>query len=467
MEFTKTLIDWNRIRTRGIQSLQTYNPPSVNDADRTEYNSKVTATYFYLTQKPDGTEQQKVQLSDRRFFASDSRILRIWWVDTYYWIVKTDTLSALFHETDCVVTFQTTVIGNTQLDTKFAVEPMSASIYTVKDTRPINMNGEMKTTCERRFSISYHPFNVPVDDTNDTITYKIPIPPAEIERIKKYQAAKRELCMVTEGKIKSLPDQSGSNIQDYLTPKSRPYFEYVNKLLKQMLIAGNIRDRDNKSAAVFGGYVLNLIEHAFAYRADPLQTTYTPPKDIDVWLRYDSCQGSTEFNLTQMQRIFKQNIIPFLEESGHITSWDTLKPHQLNYSVHNLVVDGEYRFDFSGNTFGSASFSNIVDFTVNSLFYDVHTGKIGMRLTTEYTLRDIISDHIRNRKLVPMLRCDKIRSIIRNTDDFRWYCDKLKAREHNTQAKSYKYPTGLPDILTEFVDGMVKQRLFADPPHDG
>jgi len=346
------------------------------------------------------------------------------------------------------------VIGNYTLKTMLIVELQSADIKTKPLTTRAS-DGSTVVRHERKFTISYYPAGNPFDQENaDTLTYQIPIPTDEIERTKQYQAATRIMQQVSEGARIRLPDPVGSNIQDYLTPKSRPYFEYINKLLIRILTAGNIKL--NKSAAVFGGYVLNLVEHAFAYRADPHGATYTPPKDMDVWLCYDSSQGPTEFSKTKMQNLFERNIIPYLKESGHTTTWETLQKHRLNYGVHNLVVDGEYRFDFNGNVYGSSSFGDLGDFTVNTLFYDVHTGKMSMRIASEYTLRDIISDHIRNRKLVPMLRCDRLQRIIRTEVDYDWYFSKMQDRERKTLAKGYKYPVGLTSLPDTFTTSMME-----------
>lgn len=459
MEFTNTKTIWNKIRTCGFQSVRTYknrSPATYNEDSGMEDKDTtypVVNNYFFVTQLADGTDMRSEKL-EGTLFSRDSNVQRIWWVDIHYWVVQTDTYSALYYNMDCVVTFPTMVTGNYTLDTKMMVEPQSATVKIVNiRQKPVKNGGKMSgIERERRFSISYYPSGESFGETRDTVTYQIPIPESEIEHTRQYQAATRRMQQLAEGVCDSLPDPTGSNIQDYLTPKSRPHFEYVNKLLKQMLAAGDLRN--NKSAAVFGGYVLNLIEHAFAYRANPKSTTYTPPKDIDVWLKYDSSQGSTEFSKTRMQRLFQQNIIPYLEEAGHTTSWNTHQEHQLSYSVHNLVVDGEFQFDFSGNAYGSSSFSNLGDFTVNNLFYDVYTGNLSMRIATEYTLRDIISDHIRNRKLVPMLRCDRLCNIINTKTNYDWYHAKLQTREQKTQAKGYAYPPGLPHILEVFTEGM-------------
>jgi hypothetical protein len=128
--------------------------------------------------------------------------------------------------------------------------------------------------------------------------------------------------------------------------------------------------------------------------------------------------------------------------------------HHLDYGVHNLVVDGEYRFDFTGNTYGSSMFDDLGDFTVNNLFYDVYTGKMSMRIASEYSLRDIISDHIRNRKLVPLLRCDRLQRYIRNMSDYDWYYNKICQRETKTQTKGYKYPERLSSLPDTFTEGM-------------
>lgn len=470
MAFTNTRTTWNKLRTCGVQTVRTYKVRTVTNHEDTYLEGEnptnpVTYSYFFVTQKPDGSDSNSNMLSGT-LFEQDSRVHNIWWADIHYWVVQTDTNSALYYDMDCVLTFPTMVTGNYALKTNLVVEPRSAIVKTINIRQKQGKDGAKSTRRERRFSISYYPSGESLGDTRDTVTYQIPIPESEIEHTRQHHADTRRMQQIAEGVCNSLPEPSGSNIQDYLTPKSRPHFEYVNKLLIRMLAAGNLRC--NKSVAVFGGYVLNLVEHAFAYRANPKGTTYTPPKDIDVWLKYDSSQGSTEFSKTKMQQLFQQNIIPYLEEAGHVTSWDTLQEHRLSYSVHNIIVDGEYQFDFSGNAYGSSSFSNLGDFTVNSLLYDLHTGKLSIRIDTEYTLHDIIRDHIRNHKLIPMLRCDSLKEIIHNESDYDWYYTKLQTREQKTLTKGYKYPPGLPHVLEVYTDGMkdhitlIRERNFGD-----
>jgi hypothetical protein len=453
MEYTNTHTTWNKIRTRGIQTVRIYiqRPMNAPDSDDEETQQTVMYRYSLVTQQPDGTEKTGTELTGN-LFAQDSRVCQVWWVDNYYWVVKTDANSALYYGTECVVKFPTTASCNFTLRTEMVIEPQSADIETkIITTRATD--GRKKQRTERKFSISYYQTDKPFDSGNeDTLIYELPIPEDEIKRTKQQQAYARLMCHVAEGYDAQLPDPVGCNIKDYLTPKSRPYFEYVNKLLTRMLKSTN-----NKfaSAAVFGGYVLNLVEHAFEYRSDPLEATYTPPKDLDVWLSYDASQGRTEFSRNKISKIFEQNVIPYLEEAGHTTSWGTVQAnHRLDYGVHNLIVDGEYRFDFTGNTYGNSLFDDLGDFTVNNLFYDVYTGKMGTRVTSEYTLRDIISDHIRNRKLVPLLRCDRLQRYIRDESDYDWYYNKMRQREMKTLAKGFKYPWRLDSLPETFTEGM-------------
>ncbi len=446
MEYSNTRTTWNKTCTRGVQTVRVFKKRQSDD-----YKHEVTYRYYMVTQQPDGTEKTGVELTGDLFWP-DSRVYQIWWVDYHYWVVHTDTNSALYYDTECVVKFPTMVTGNFTLGTKLVIEPQSADIEN-KTITTRSHDGSHVRKRERRFTISYYPADRAFDaDNMDTLTYEIPIPEDEIRRTKQQQTASRIMRQIVDGESWCLPDPTGSNIKDYLTPKSRPYFEYINKLLTRMLKSAN-----NKfaSAAVFGGFVLNLVQHAYEYRSDPMGATYTPPKDIDVWLSYDSSQGSTQFTRNKLANVFEQNIIPYLEEAGHTTSWGAMRAtHRLDYGVHNLIVDGEYRFDFTGNTYGNSLFDDLGDFTVNNLFYDVYTGKMSTRVTSEYTLRDIISDHIRNGKLIPLLRCDRLQRYIRNMSDYDWYYNKMCQREKKTLAKGFKYTERLDSLPDTFIAGM-------------
>jgi len=478
MEYTNTRTIWNDIRTRGIQTVRVYmKRPSDDDQLEVTYkycSHSIPSTpevggnlvkrqgldtgsltlclrYFMVTQQPDGMEMTLTELAGD-LFNQDSRVYQVWWVDNYYWVVQTDTDSALYYYTECVVKFPTMVTCTYTPGTKLVIEPQSADIET-RTLITCASDGSNVRRRVRKFTISYYPADKSFEAENtDTLTYELPIPEDEIERTKQQHTASRIMNQIIDGESLCLPDPTGSNIKDYLTPKSRPYFEYVNKLLTRILKSAN-----NKlvSSAVFGGYVLNLVEHAFEYRRNPMGATYTPPNDIDVWLNYDSSQGSTQFTRNKLANVFKRNIIPYLEEAGHTTTWYSARAnHILDYGVHNLVIDGEYRFDFTGNTYGSSLFDELGDFTVNNLFYDVHTGKMSMRIASEYSLLDIISDHIPNRKLVPMLRCDSLQSHICNLSDYDWYHNKMCQRETKTLTKGYKYPAGITNLPDTFTAGM-------------
>lgn len=445
-EYTNTRITWNKIRTRGVQTVKVFKKRPSDDGQQ-----EVTYKYSMVTQQPDGTEMTSTELTGD-LFSPDSRVYQIWWVDIHYWVVHSDTNSALYYDTECIMTFPTMVTDNFKLGTKLVIEPQSADIETKTITTHSHDRSLVKRL-ERKFTISYYPDDRTFEAGNkDTLTFEIPIPEDEIRRTKQQQAASRIMRQIVDGESWCLPDPTGNNIKDYLTPKSRPYFEYINKLLTRMLKSAN-----NKftSVSVFGGYVLNLVEHAFEYRRNPMGATYTPPKDIDVWLRYYSREGNRDYTRNKIAEIFKKNIIPYLEEAGHTTTWDSARAnHRLDYGMHNLIVDGEYRFDFTGNMFGSSMFDDLGDFTVNNLFYDAHTGKMDIRISSEYTLHDIISDHIPNHKLVPLLRCDRLQRYISNMSDYDWYYNKMCQREKKTLAKGYKYPERLDSLPDTFTTGM-------------
>ncbi len=399
---------FNTIQTRGVKICKVFTTVDMDSLDLYSEDTRqfyeATTKYFFVTQQPDGTDQMETELTNN-FFRENQGTIKVSWVNNRYWVAMGSAESALFYKTEPVVFFATTIEGHYIVpNVELAVDPITASFETKDNVRT--------------FEIGYHPTSSEhIGDFFDVVRYEIPIPVDE-----NHQSA-------------ASTDPMPPNIKDFLTPKSRPYFEYVNKLLCRMLKAGQI-----PSAAVFGGYVLNLVEHAFAYKANPVTATYTPPKDLDVWLKYDLHPTQATYTANSIRKLFNKYITPYLKEAGYTSSWDTLRTHHLNYGVHNLRVDDEYQFDFVANMNGRCQFDDLGDFSVNNLYYDVFTGRLGVRIATEYTLDEIL-DHIKAKRLVPLMHYEKLKKHIRTKSDYDWYYDKMCMRERKTQAKGYAYKT--------------------------
>jgi hypothetical protein len=214
------------------------------------------------------------------------------------------------------------------------------------------------------------------------------------------------------------------------------------------------------TGAVFGGAVLSLIQHKFDYDRTNGMSAFIPPKDIDIWMNYDKNSYAGRFSRNSLNRMFQRNIVPYLDENGYGHSWDEVRTHGNNYGVRRFKIN-EFQFDLCANVNNSCHFNQLGDFTVTSLYFDVETGEIGVRIPGSHTVETILED-IKAKRLVPFMNYPKLAELIRRSGDYDVYYRRSLEREKKMQEKGFSYDEGTVPLSTEFTTMLPqKDRIMA------
>jgi len=256
------------------------------------------------------------------------------------------------------------------------------------------------------------------------------------------------------------PGEKLMRIQNYLTPKSRPYHEAMTALLGNMLASAKLH------GFVFGGYILGLIEHHAAYQTDPTGTEYNPPNDVDVWFSGgENPDGRGCYSRTGIELYVLRNITDYLVASGRKYEYlhDADAEHLRLYGVAKLMVDETYRFDLVCNVNNSCKFDSLADFSATNLYYKLGYGNIRsdgeLKLRTEcggFNLEQVLG-HIRERELYPVVEFKKLGRFVRYQQEYDWYQKKFASREQKMFEKGYSYPSGVVSLSDQYIPGMAEK----------
>jgi hypothetical protein len=251
------------------------------------------------------------------------------------------------------------------------------------------------------------------------------------------------------------PVKSLVRVQDYLTPKSRPYHEAMTALLGNMLASAKLH------GFVFGGYILGLIEHHAAYQADPVGTEYRPPNDVDVWFSGgETPDGRGCYSRNGIEGFVLRNIIDYLVASGRKYQYlhDADAEHLRLYGVAKLLIDDTYRFDLVCNVNNGCKFDSLADFSATNLYYKLG-GDGQFKLRTEcggFNLEQVLG-HIRAKELHPVVEFQKLGRFVHGQYEYDWYQKKFTSREQKMLAKGYSYPSGVVSLSSQYVPGMAEK----------
>ena len=219
-------------------------------------------------------------------------------------------------------------------------------------------------------------------------------------------------------------DIPSDNISNFLTPYSCPYYEKVITILQMLQDALNSQtgiykdhkdidqmdypfvvyeeeSRANKvEILIFGGFLRNLLEHFYS-----CETKYNPPKDIDIFIRFN-----THLVRTPSQTSWIQNIIPFiktsLSEKYDLSYTNILVNHYYDYDycLTRMIIDGIH-FDISSHINDNREcprFDELTDYTVNNLLCNLQ-GNLQTRVKIAKYDIALTMEHIRHMKLISIL----------------------------------------------------------------
>ena len=180
------------------------------------------------------------------------------------------------------------------------------------------------------------------------------------------------------------------NIKNFLTEKSRPYYNKVQDILNTMQKTPG----QQFQLYVFGGFLRDII--CQYYNPD----TKFSPKDIDVWIEYTDGKA---VSLHRWGYYKSKEIIENLEQNHTVEKKVQSRVKSL-YGLVRITVDS-IQFDITTNINRrkDAPFYNLTDFTVNNLYMDMD-GNIFKRIDGDwcpYTKNQIML-HIKHKKLVDM-----------------------------------------------------------------
>ncbi len=261
-----------------------------------------------------------------------------------------------------------------------------------------------------------------------------------------------ELKKLHPGKDMIWPLDAETKIQNYLTPKSRPYHEAMTALVTNLLAAANLH------GFIFGGYVLGLIEHYHAYKSDPT-TEYRPPNDVDIWMSGKSNPAESVFSRNGIEWYVMPNITSYLQVSGrkyqHLH--DRENEHTTRYGVSKLLVDDTYRFDLVCNINNGCRFNTLADFSATNLYYKVGgSGELKLRTACGgFTLEQVLG-HIRNHELHPVMEFRELYKYVGDQLEYDWYQTKFQTRERKMLDRGYKYPEGVVPLTEQYVPAMAE-----------
>jgi hypothetical protein len=444
----------NKIKTASIQIRITTNPDGTQQKD-----------YYLVLREPSGANFQEIKFSSK-----PSATSCVHWIDERYFIVSTGSR-----------------FGDNPLECKSAdinwdpTMEIKHDIYRIPEKYlavPIQEPEHLTSIPDLYDGESYRPFETtPVLDmsfcrihsywvyTDDKpisrklqdelhATYSIKGHPSR-SMCEKYKFAPedpeepdyKDLAAVEA----AMAGKSPTNIRDYLTPKSRPYYEAMTALVTNLLSVANLH------GFIFGGYVLGLLEHHAAYQADPANSEYLPPNDVDIWMSDKPTPADSVFSRNGLDWYVMPNITSYLQVSGrkyqHVH--DKVNDHTTRYGVAKLLIDETYRFDLVCNINNGCKFDSLSDFSATNLYYKVGgTGELNLRTACGgFTLEQVLG-HIRMRELRPIIEFPRLFKFVGDQTEYDWYQTKFQTREQKMRDRGYSYPEGVVPLTEQYIPAM-------------
>lgn len=380
-------------------------------------NSDGNSRYLYITQHPDGTVKTQQEFNSCLSKKCQGKP-SVHWINNTYFLVNCDEIYEVYRNTEKIADLVSTKTDNEKI---YIINPEFVRLDERYFIRP-----------KPEESGYVHTLLVPYQNSDDDHYQMERIPIKPIPK--------------TENLFES------NSIRFYLTPKSTPFFEKMQLLSRRVLNSGGV------TGAVFGGAVLSLIQHKFEYDQNP-QVTFVPPKDIDIWMNYDKNDyGGGRFSRNSLERMFQRNIIPYLDENGYNHSWETVRTHGNNYGIKRLQIDS-FEFDLCANVNNSCYFNELGDFTVTSLYFDVNSGIIGVRIPNSYNVETII-EHIKQKKLKPFMNYPRLAQLIKRSGEYDIYLRRSTEREKKMLGKGFTYDDDTIPLTKEFVMMLPEQEVM-------
>ncbi len=213
-------------------------------------------------------------------------------------------------------------------------------------------------------------------------------------------------------------------MEQYLTPKSKPYFDKVNAIVKNISL---ILQHD---IFIFGGFVRDLILHYFEYTVNN-NVEFIEPKDVDIWVSCDHSMRSWNFAMRNLYKKKDEINFTFMGGAGGGTPFSDREV----YSLVKIIIDN-INFDMTTDINDWSCYNDLCDFTVNNLSIDMNYN-ITQRTKTEYTLDDIII-HIKDKQLFSCVNHKKLEKYIHFFhDETEYYKTKLITRTQKLEEKGY------------------------------
>ena len=157
-------------------------------------------------------------------------------------------------------------------------------------------------------------------------------------------------------------------------------------------------NHNNADIYIFGGFLRNIMEHHHSSARE-----FTPPKDVDIFIRFDELHVPTPSQTTWWQR-FVPFFISTLSQKYKVCKLPAKHNSysDYDYCLTSLIVD-DIKFDITShiNDFHGKCprFEELTDYTVNNLMLDT-SGKLQTRVKLDDYDLAISLEHIRIRQLV-------------------------------------------------------------------
>lgn len=445
----------NKIKTASIQIRMIKNQDGTQQED-----------YYLVIHEPSGANRQEI-----KFGGKPSANSCVWWINERYFIVSTGS-RFVANPLECK---SANINWDPNLEVKHDIYRISQKYLAV----PIQEPEHLTSIPDLYDGDSYRPFvTTPVLDlrfcrihaywvnTDDKpisrkiqdelhATYSIKGNPSSSMCSKHKFAPEdpeepdyKDLAVVET----AMAGKSPTNIRDYLTPKSRPYHEAMTALVTNLLSAANLH------GFIFGGYVLGLLEHYHAYKADPVSAEYRPPNDVDIWMSGKANPAESVFSRSGIEGYLLKNITKFLQVSGRKYRFlhDKENEHTTRYGVAKLLIDETYRFDLVCNINNGCKFDSLADFSVTNLYYKVGgDGELQLRTACGgFTLEQVLG-HIRTRELYPIIEFQRLFKFVGDQHEYDWYQSKFQTREQKMHDRGYNYPEGVVPLTVQYVSAMI------------
>ena len=214
-------------------------------------------------------------------------------------------------------------------------------------------------------------------------------------------------------------------MEQYLTPKSKPYFDKINLIVK------NISKIIESDIFIYGGFVRDLIRHYFEYNSDNM-TDFIEPKDVDIWVASKHSLRSWDYDVRNLYKRKDELNITLMGGAGGGAPFSDREV----YSLVKIIIDN-INFDMNTNINDWSVYNDLSDFTVNNLSIDMNNN-ITQRTNTKYTVEEVIT-HIKDKSLICCVNHEKLHRYIHFfCDETKRYKLALMTRLEKMENKGYK-----------------------------